>query len=165
MDFSGSNRGCAPVVGSGKHEIERAARLAHIHDLVAGLPEGYETVVGERGLKLSGGEQQRVAIARAALKRPRIYVFDEATSSLDSRTEREIMLNLILVSRGTTTLVIAHRLSTVVHADEIIVLRDGEIVEHGPHTALVEQGGVYAAMWHVQQHSGGAHEKAQPAAE
>ena len=136
--------------GSGRAEIEQAARLAHIHSFVDSLPDGYQTVVGERGLKLSGGEKQRVAIARAALKHPRIYVFDEATSSLDSRTEREILSNLIEVSRGTTTLVIAHRLSTVVHADEIIVLSYGEIVERGPHATLIDQGGAYAAMWQAQ---------------
>ena len=140
--------------GSTQEELEQAAKLAHIHDFVTGLADGYATVVGERGLKLSGGEKQRVAIARAALKRPRIYVFDEATSSLDSRTEREILTNLIEVSRGTTTLVIAHRLSTVVHADEIIVLSHGEIIERGPHAVLLSQEGAYAAMWAAQHRVG-----------
>jgi ATP-binding cassette subfamily B protein len=132
-------------------EIEDAARLAEIHDFIATLPDGYETVVGERGLKLSGGEKQRVAIARAVLKLPRIFIFDEATSALDSHTERAIQRNLETVSRGTTTLIIAHRLSTVVHADEIIVLDNGRVAERGRHAALLEEGGLYAAMWRRQQ--------------
>jgi ABC-type transport system involved in Fe-S cluster assembly fused permease/ATPase subunit len=132
-------------------EIEDAARLAEIHDFIATLPDGYETVVGERGLKLSGGEKQRVAIARAVLKHPRIFIFDEATSALDSHTERAIQRNLETVSRGTTTLIIAHRLSTVVHADEIIVLDNGRVAERGRHAALLEEGGLYAAMWRRQQ--------------
>jgi ATP-binding cassette subfamily B protein len=135
-------------------EIEEAARLAEIHDFVAGLPDGYATVVGERGLKLSGGEKQRVAIARAVLKRPRIFVFDEATSALDSATERLIQRNLETLSRGTTTLIVAHRLSTIVQADEIIVLDEGRIVERGRHDALLRQDGVYAAMWRRQQEHG-----------
>lgn len=139
--------------GSDQGEIERAAKLAHIHDFITSLPDGYRTMVGERGLKLSGGEKQRVAIARAALKHPRVYVFDEATSSLDSRTEREILSNLIEVSRGTTTLIIAHRLSTVVHADEIVVLSRGQIVERGLHAQLLERTGTYAAMWQAQHRS------------
>ena len=106
-------------------EVERAAQLAHIHDFVLRLPDGYKTMVGERGLKLSGGEKQRVAIARTILKQPDILLFDEATSALDTHTEREIQANLREVSRGRTTLVIAHRLSTVIDADEIIVLEDG----------------------------------------
>ena len=121
-------------------------------------------MVGERGLKLSGGEKQRVAIARAALKRPRVYIFDEATSSLDSRTEREILSNLIEVSRGTTTLVIAHRLSTVVHADEIIVLSNGEVVERGQHDALLGHDGAYAALWHAQLGRPDSNEQSVPAA-
>lgn len=136
--------------GCAHGEIERAAKLAHIHDRVMAMPDGYDTIVGERGLKLSGGEKQRVSIARAALKNPQIFVFDEATSSLDSRTERDILDNLIAVSRGMTTLVIAHRLSTIVHADTIIVLDQGRIVERGNHSALLQQGGLYAAMWHTQ---------------
>ena len=137
--------------GAGREDIEAAARLAEIHDFVAALPDGYETVVGERGLKLSGGEKQRVAIARAVLKRPRIFVFDEATSALDSKTERAIQQNLQAVSRGTTTLIIAHRLSTIVHADEIVVLVEGRVVERGAHAALLDANGVYAGMWRQQQ--------------
>jgi ABC-type transport system involved in Fe-S cluster assembly fused permease/ATPase subunit len=137
--------------GSTQAEVEHAARLAHLHDFIGSLPEGYETRVGERGLKLSGGEKQRVSIARAAIKRPRIYVFDEATSSLDSKTEREILRNLREISRFSTTLVIAHRLSTVVHADEIVVLDGGTIVERGTHAALIRQNGRYATLWEAQQ--------------
>ena len=137
--------------GSTQAEIEHAARLAHLHDFIMSLPDGYDTKVGERGVKLSGGEKQRVSIARAAIKRPRIYVFDEATSSLDSHTEREILRNLREISRFSTTLVIAHRLSTVVHADEIVVLEGGTIVERGSHSALLRQSGKYAALWQAQQ--------------
>ena len=137
--------------GSTREEVEHAARLAHIHDFIVNQPSGYDTPVGERGLKLSGGEKQRVAIARAALKQPRLFVFDEATSSLDTRTERDILKNLIEVSRGTTTLIIAHRLSTVVHADEIVVLKYGKIVERGSHHTLLTRGNVYAGMWQAQQ--------------
>ncbi|NBC31454.1 MAG: ATP-binding cassette domain-containing protein [Alphaproteobacteria bacterium] len=132
-------------------EIERAARLAHIHDFVMGLPDGYQTRVGERGLKLSGGEKQRVAIARTILKDPEILVFDEATSALDTHTEREIQANLREVSQGRTALVIAHRLSTVIDADEIIVLDQGRIVERGHHLELLAANGTYAALWHRQQ--------------
>nr|WP_315290924.1 ABC transporter ATP-binding protein/permease [Serratia proteamaculans] len=136
--------------GSSQEEIERAARLAHIHEFIVSLPDGYETRVGERGLKLSGGEKQRVAIARTILKNPAILVFDEATSALDTQTEREIQAHLREVSRDHTTLVIAHRLSTVVDADEIIVLEAGEIVERGRHDALLASNGRYAAMWQSQ---------------
>lgn len=132
-------------------EIEEAARLARIHDFVAALPDGYETKVGERGLKLSGGEKQRVAIARTILKQPCILLFDEATSALDTNTEREIQANLREVSSGRTTLVIAHRLSTVIDADEIIVLDAGRIVERGRHADLLTLDGAYAALWHQQQ--------------
>ena len=132
-------------------EVEDAARHAHIHDFVMSLPDGYQTRVGERGLKLSGGEKQRVAIARTILKRPRILVFDEATSALDTRTEREIQRALGEVSRGHTTLVIAHRLSTVVDADEIIVLDAGRVVERSRHARLLALGGTYHAMWQRQQ--------------
>jgi ATP-binding cassette, subfamily B, heavy metal transporter len=132
-------------------EIEAAARHARIHDFVAGLPDGYRTKVGERGLKLSGGEKQRVAIARVLLKDPQVLIFDEATSALDTRTEQEIQANLDEVSAGRTTLVIAHRLSTVVKADEILVLEEGRIVERGDHATLLARGGVYAAMWARQQ--------------
>jgi ATP-binding cassette subfamily B protein len=136
--------------GSSQEEIERAARLAHIHEFIVSLPDGYQTRVGERGLKLSGGEKQRVAIARTILKNPAILVFDEATSALDTQTEREIQSHLREVSRDHTTLVIAHRLSTVVDADEIIVLEAGEIVERGRHEALLAANGRYAAMWQNQ---------------
>ena len=132
-------------------EVERAARLARIHDFVEDLPDGYDTVVGERGLKLSGGEKQRVAIARTILKGPAILMFDEATSALDTKTERAIQASLNEVSRDRTTLVIAHRLSTVVDADEILVLEDGRIVERGRHGDLLTRDGVYAAMWRRQQ--------------
>jgi ABC-type transport system involved in Fe-S cluster assembly fused permease/ATPase subunit len=132
-------------------EIREAARLAQIDDFIASLPEGYDTQVGERGLKLSGGEKQRVAIARTILKSPPILILDEATSALDSFTEKEIQDALDRVSRDRTTLVIAHRLSTVVGADEIIVLDKGVIVERGTHTDLLEAGGVYAAMWNRQR--------------
>lgn len=132
-------------------EIEEAARVAKLDELITTLPDRYDTVVGERGVKLSGGERQRVSIARAVLKAPRIYVFDEATSSLDSRTERDILRGLQSISHSHTTLVIAHRLSTVVHADEIIVLENGRIAERGTHASLLRQRGKYAAMWKVQQ--------------
>jgi ATP-binding cassette subfamily B protein len=132
-------------------EVERAARLARIHDFVAGLPDGYETKVGERGLKLSGGEKQRVAIARTILKNPPILVLDEATSALDTRTEKEIQASLDEVARGRTTLVIAHRLSTVVDSEEIVVLENGRVVERGRHADLLARGGVYADMWRRQQ--------------
>ena len=134
-----------------REEVEEAARLAHIHDFIVSTPDGYETMVGERGLKLSGGEKQRVAIARTILKRPAILLFDEATSALDTRTEREIQMALREVSVGRTTLMIAHRLSTVIDADEIIVLDEGCIVERGRHTALLARDGFYAAMWRRQQ--------------
>jgi ABC-type multidrug transport system fused ATPase/permease subunit len=131
-------------------EIEQAARLAELHDFVAALPGGYDTVVGERGLQLSGGERQRIAIARALLKRPGVFVFDEATSMLDSRTEAAILRNLGAVTAGCATIVIAHRLSTVMHADEIVVLHDGRIAERGTHGQLLERPGRYAAMWQQQ---------------
>ncbi|MGH8270560.1 MAG: ATP-binding cassette domain-containing protein, partial [Steroidobacteraceae bacterium] len=136
-------------------EIEQAAELAHLQDFIAGLPDGYETRIGERGVKISGGERQRISIARAVLKRPRIYVFDEATSSLDSHTEREILVNLRDIARASTTLVIAHRLSTVVHADEILVLDDGTVVERGTHGELM-RGGRYAELWAAQQRGSAA---------
>jgi ATP-binding cassette, subfamily B, heavy metal transporter len=132
-------------------EVEEAARLAQIHDFVLTLPKGYDTMVGERGLKLSGGEKQRVAIARTILKAPPILVLDEATSALDTMTEQEIQTALRQVSRNRTTLVIAHRLSTVVDADEIIVLEAGRIAERGRHSELLALGGVYASMWNRQR--------------
>lgn len=139
-------------------EIEEAARLAQIDTFISSLPEGYDTPVGERGLKLSGGEKQRVAIARTILKSPPILVLDEATSALDSFTEKEIQDALDRVSQGRTTLVIAHRLSTVVGADEIIVLDKGVIVERGSHSSLLAQNGVYAAMWNRQREADEARE-------
>jgi ATP-binding cassette subfamily B protein len=134
-----------------REEVERAAQLANIDAFIRTLPDGYESMVGERGLKLSGGEKQRVAIARAILKDPPIMLFDEATSALDTATEREIQANLKVASEGRTTLIIAHRLSTVVDADEIIVLAAGRIVERGSYTALMATDGVFAAMWRRQQ--------------
>ncbi|MRG72608.1 ATP-binding cassette domain-containing protein [Alphaproteobacteria bacterium HT1-32] len=134
-----------------REEVEEAARLARIHDFVSSLPEGYDTKVGERGLKLSGGEKQRVAIARTILKKPDILLFDEATSALDSQTEREIQASLREVSANRTTLVIAHRLSTIIDSDEILVLEAGRIVERGAHSELLETDGVYAKMWRRQQ--------------
>jgi ABC-type transport system involved in Fe-S cluster assembly fused permease/ATPase subunit len=134
-----------------QEDIERAARRAHLHDFIVSLPDAYDTNVGERGLKLSGGERQRLSIARAAIMRPRIYIFDEATSALDSATEVEIARNLREVSQSITTLVISHRLSTVVHADEIIVLETGAVVERGTHASLLRQQGRYAAFWMAQQ--------------
>ena len=136
--------------GASQEEIEAAARAAQVHDFVLKLPEGYDTKVGERGLKLSGGEKQRVAIARTILKDPRILILDEATSALDTRTEQEIQIALRAVARDRTTLVIAHRLSTVIDADEIIVLDDGQVAERGSHTALLARDGVYARMWMMQ---------------
>lgn len=134
-----------------RDEVIAAARAAHIHDFIERLPEGYNTRVGERGLKLSGGEKQRVAIARALLKNPPILIFDEATSALDSKTEKAIQAELDLAAIGRTTLVIAHRLSTVMNADEILVLDAGRIVERGTHRSLLEKDGLYAQMWALQQ--------------
>jgi ATP-binding cassette subfamily B protein len=136
--------------GASDAEVEQAAKLAQVHDFVLRLPDGYDTRVGERGLKLSGGEKQRVAIARTLLKDPRILILDEATSALDTRTEQEIQAALRDAARGRTTLVIAHRLSTVVEADEIIVLQDGRIAERGNHGALIARDGLYAEMWRRQ---------------
>jgi ATP-binding cassette subfamily B protein len=136
--------------GAGRDEIERAARGAAIADFVERQPLGYETRVGERGLKLSGGEKQRVAIARTLLKNPPILILDEATSALDSRTEGEIQATLDDIGRGRTTIVIAHRLSTVIDADEIVVLEAGRVVERGNHAALLRQNGLYAEMWNRQ---------------
>jgi ATP-binding cassette subfamily B protein len=132
-------------------EVYDAARAAHIHDFIVSLPAGYQAMVGERGLKLSGGEKQRVAIARALLKNPRILIFDEATSALDSRAEKAIQKELERISEGRTTLVIAHRLSTVMDADQILVLQQGRIVERGTHNQLLEAQGEYARMWALQQ--------------
>lgn len=137
-------------LGATQAEIEQAARLACIHDFIISLPEGYATRVGERGLKLSGGEKQRVAIARTILKNPRVLLLDEATSALDTRTEQEIQAALHTVAANRTTIIIAHRLSTIVDADEILVMGQGRILERGPHRALLERGGHYARMWAAQ---------------
>jgi ABC-type transport system involved in Fe-S cluster assembly fused permease/ATPase subunit len=137
--------------GASQAEIEAAARVAQIHDFIASMPEGYATVVGERGLKLSGGEKQRVAIARVVLKNPPILVLDEATSALDTRTELALQADLERVAEGRTTLVIAHRLSTVVDADEIVVLEAGRLVERGTHAQLLARRGLYHQMWTRQQ--------------
>ena len=136
---------------AGRDEVIAAARAAHIHDFVERLPDKYETQVGERGLKLSGGEKQRVAIARALLKNPPILVFDEATSALDSKTEKAIQAELEQAAVGRTTLIIAHRLSTVMNAAQILVLDQGRIVERGTHAQLLARGGAYAQMWRIQQ--------------
>ena len=132
-------------------EVQTAAELAQVHEFIMGLPDGYSTPVGERGLKLSGGEKQRVAIARALLKDPKIFLFDEATSALDTKTEKEIQASLKNISMGSTTLVIAHRLSTIVDADEILVLNHGEIQERGQHSSLLKLDGLYADLWRRQQ--------------
>jgi ATP-binding cassette subfamily B protein len=137
--------------GATREEVEGAARAARIHDFISATPKGYETTVGERGLKLSGGEKQRVAIARTLLKNPPIVIFDEATSALDSANERAIQSELRSAAQGKTTLVIAHRLSTVVEAHEILVLESGVIVERGTHADLLAQQGRYAQMWALQK--------------
>jgi ATP-binding cassette subfamily B protein len=137
--------------GARREEVEEAARLARIHDFIMALPQGYDSAVGERGLKLSGGEKQRVAIARTILKNPRILLFDEATSALDTRTEQEIQRSLEEVSRGRTTVIIAHRLSTIINADEIVVLDRGRVAERGRHAELLAGNGLYADMWRRQQ--------------
>jgi ATP-binding cassette subfamily B protein len=155
--------------GASDAEIEAAAKAAQIHAFVAALPDGYDTVVGERGLKLSGGEKQRVAIARTLLKNPPILLLDEATSALDSATEAGIQEALELAEQGRTTLVIAHRLSTIVDADQILVMAGGEIVERGRHAELLAGGGLYADLWAMQAAeeagSDGQAAEGQPAAE
>jgi len=138
-------------INTGKKDVIRAAQMAKIHDFIESVPQKYDTVVGERGLKLSGGEKQRVAIARTILKNAKILLFDEATSALDSHTEKEIQASLNEVSKDRTTLVIAHRLSTIIHAHEILVLKEGEIVERGDHQTLLAHDGEYAGMWQKQQ--------------
>ena len=140
-------------------EVREAAKLAQVHDFIMTLPQGYDSLVGERGLKLSGGEKQRVAIARTILKSPPILMLDEATSALDSHTEKEIQDALERVARERTSLVIAHRLSTVVHADDIIVLDHGEIVEQGTHQELLARGGIYASLWTRQREADQARER------
>ncbi|XP_034052737.1 ATP-binding cassette sub-family B member 6, mitochondrial-like [Gymnodraco acuticeps] len=138
-------------VTASDEEVERAAMAADIHTRILELPQGYDTEVGERGLKLSGGEKQRVAIARTILKEPRIILLDEATSSLDTQTERNIQASLAEVCTNRTTVVVAHRLSTIVGADQILVVDNGQIAERGRHEELLMQGGLYAAMWKKQQ--------------
>jgi len=151
-----------------REAVVAAAQAAHIHDFIESLPDGYDATVGERGLKLSGGEKQRVAIARAILKNPRILIFDEATSALDSKSEKSIQAELNRIARGRTTLVIAHRLSTVMDADQILVMDHGQIVERGTHRELLERNGAYAQMWMLQQREEAERERAaaqeQPAA-
>lgn len=132
-------------------DVFQAAQAAHLHQFIESLPDGYQTQVGERGLKLSGGEKQRVAIARALLKNPQLLIFDEATSALDSSTERAIQSELELASRGRTSLIIAHRLSTIMQADNILVMDNGQIIEQGCHSELLARGGTYARMWALQQ--------------
>jgi ATP-binding cassette subfamily B protein len=131
--------------------VIKAAKHAHIHEFIENLPDGYDTLVGERGLKLSGGEKQRVAIARTLLKDPAILIFDEATSALDSATEKNIQAELEAISANTTTLIIAHRLSTVQHADQILVMENGQIIEQGNHSELLHMGGLYSRMWALQK--------------
>ena len=143
---------------AGREAVMEAARMAHLHDFIMTLPDKYETAVGERGLKLSGGEKQRVAIARALLKNPRILIFDEATSALDSKSEKAIQAELARIARGRTALVIAHRLSTVVDADQILVLDHGRIVERGTHQELLASDAIYAGMWALQQREDAARE-------
>ncbi|NVK39538.1 MAG: ATP-binding cassette domain-containing protein, partial [Gammaproteobacteria bacterium] len=133
-------------------EVKHAIKLAHLEDFVARLPNGYDTEVGERGLKLSGGEKQRVAIARTILKQPSILLFDEATSSLDSASEKAVLDAINEVSQGKSSVVIAHRLSTVVNAHRILVLDKGKIIEQGNHKTLIAQQGRYADLWKMQQH-------------
>ena len=139
--------------GASREEVIEAAKSAHIHDFVMSLPDGYDTTVGERGLKLSGGEKQRVAIARTILKNPPVLIFDEATSALDSRTEKAIQTELFDIAANRTTLIIAHRLSTIADADSIIVMEGGRIIERGHHRQLLAAGGRYAEMWRLQQES------------
>jgi ATP-binding cassette subfamily B protein len=131
-------------------EVIRAAKLAQLHDFVVSLPEGYDTPVGERGIQLSGGQRQRLSIARAIVKDAPLLILDEATSSVDTETERAIQENLRTLTAGKTALIIAHRLSTIRHADRILVLRDGRVVEEGHHDDLLAKGGTYADLWHIQ---------------
>jgi ATP-binding cassette subfamily B protein len=137
--------------GANLEEVRAAADLAHLDGFIATLPQGYDSRVGERGLKLSGGEKQRVAIARTLLKEPRILLFDEATSALDAASERAVQEGLALLAHQRTTIVIAHRLATIQHADQILVMRAGRIVERGRHRELIARGGLYARLWALQQ--------------
>ncbi|HYU30948.1 MAG TPA: ATP-binding cassette domain-containing protein, partial [Thermoanaerobaculia bacterium] len=136
--------------GAPMEEIVRAAKLAQLHDFVASLPEGYDTPVGERGIQLSGGQRQRLSIARALVKDAPILILDEATSAVDTETERAIQQALRILTAGRTALIIAHRLSTIRHADRILVVRDGRVVEEGNHDDLLAHGGTYADLWHLQ---------------
>ncbi|MFH1602998.1 MAG: ATP-binding cassette domain-containing protein, partial [Pseudomonadota bacterium] len=145
-------------------EVIAAAKMAHIHDFIETLPDQYQARVGERGLKLSGGEKQRVAIARAILKNPAILIFDEATSALDSETEKSIQAELARIAQGRTTLVIAHRLSTVMDADQILVMEAGRIIERGDHRELLDRNGAYAQMWALQQQEESQQSRAKSAA-
>jgi ATP-binding cassette subfamily B protein len=147
--------------GASRDEIEDAARAAKIHDFIIGLPQGYDTTVGERGLKLSGGEKQRVGIARTLLKNPPILILDEATSALDTQTERSIQESLRDMGQGRSVIMIAHRLSTIADADQIIVLEKGQIIEQGRHEELLSRGGRYAQMWESQS----AEEETEPQGE
>ena len=140
-------------VPASEEEVYRAAEYADIHDRILGFPKKYDTMVGERGLKLSGGEKQRVAIARTILKDPAIIFLDEATSALDTKTERNIQGSLMKVCQGRSTIIVAHRLSTIIHANQIIVLKEGEVVERGSHDELLSMDGVYCSMWYQQQQS------------
>jgi ATP-binding cassette subfamily B protein len=141
-----------------EEDVFKAAKLAHIHEFVTSLPEGYDTIVGERGLKLSGGEKQRVAIARTILKNPKILIFDEATSALDSQSEKSILHALDEIASDHTTLAIAHRLSTIIDADRILVMENGHIIESGSHHELLQMQGAYAGMWALQQEEGAHHQ-------
>ena len=134
-----------------EEEMMKAAKAAQIHDFITRLPEGYKTSVGERGLKLSGGEKQRVAIARTLLKNPALIIFDEATSALDSQTEKAIQEEINKLTTNRTALIIAHRLSTIIHASQILVMHEGEIVERGTHEDLMSLQGKYTSMWNLQQ--------------
>jgi ATP-binding cassette subfamily B protein len=136
--------------GAAEERVVDAAKRAQLHDFIATLPQGYDTLVGERGIKLSGGQRQRLSIARAILKDAKILVLDEATSSVDTETERQIQTSLALLAKGRTAIVIAHRLSTIRHADRILVLKDGRVAEEGHHDDLVARGGTYADLWNVQ---------------
>jgi ATP-binding cassette subfamily B protein len=149
-DTIGNNIAYARI-DAARDEVVAAARAAQLHELIAGLPEGYDSPVGERGVMFSGGERQRIGIARAILKNPPILIFDEATSALDSVSEHAITQELERLARNRTTLIIAHRLSTIVNADAIIVMENGRIVERGTHAELLEEGGAYAQLWLLQQ--------------
>ena len=140
-------------VSAGDDKVYKAAEYADIHQRILGFPKKYDTIVGERGLKLSGGEKQRVAIARTILKDPAIILLDEATSALDTQTERNIQSSLMKVCQGRSTIIVAHRLSTVIHADQILVLQEGIVVERGTHDQLLSLKGMYSSMWNQQQQS------------